>query len=438
MGSGDPGRSKSCDPLTPEVLFNKETEVSFYVIIKLVFKMIIMFFVRTNIRREEREVVNYQGIFKKRLSWLEAVALMVSTTIGAGILGLPYAVSKVGIALGLVYIVCLGCLMMGLNLLLGEVAAGTKTNLQVVGLAKKYLGRTGGAIMTTLVYIMGFGSMVVYLVGEGQTLAELFGGDSFVWSLGFCLVISLLLFRGVQSVRLVDFVLCLAVLAVVFVISLVSAPHVSLYNFNHVDLAYLFFPYGIVLFAFLGSSSIPEAHSVLLGKDRDFKKAIITAGLIVLTVYVLFALVVVGVTGKGTSEIATIALGEKVGPMMYLFSNLFAFLAMGTSFLMTGLALRDSISWDYKVPQKFATLLVIVLPVTLFVLGLRGFISLIDVIGGVFASLELLLILLIYWRAKTLKHLPSSRYGLDHGMLIMAVLLAVLTGGAIYSFLKLF
>jgi len=47
-------------------------------------------------------LVQHQGIFRRRLTMFEGVALIVSATIGAGVLGLPYAISKVGLLIGLV------------------------------------------------------------------------------------------------------------------------------------------------------------------------------------------------------------------------------------------------------------------------------------------------------------------------------------------------
>ena len=75
---------------------------------------------------EQNEVVSLKGIFRKRLTLFQSVALITGGTIGAGVLSIPYAVSKVGLTIGLFYIVSLGLLMIGLNLLLGEVVSETK------------------------------------------------------------------------------------------------------------------------------------------------------------------------------------------------------------------------------------------------------------------------------------------------------------------------
>jgi amino acid permease len=209
-------------------------------------------------------------------------------------------------------------------------------------------------------------------------------------------------------------------------------------NLLHVDFSDLLFPYGVILFAFGSSGSVVETHRILKDSEVNFKKAIIIAGVICLLVYVAFALAVLGVTGTATSEIATIGLASSVSRVFFIFGNLFAALAMGTSFLVGGLSLKHSLSWDYKVPRLLSAVLVCVIPMVIFLLGLRGFITAIDIVGGVFMSLEMLVIILIYWRAKRTGDIEPSKYHLDHIYLLAAVLVLVFAVGAVNSVVKLF
>jgi len=387
---------------------------------------------------QENPVVNYKGVFLKRISLFEAVALILSATIGAGVLGIPYAVSKVGLGIGLFYIVILGLLLMSLNLMVGEVVARTKGEFQLVGLAKKYLGRWGGYFMSMIIYSMSFGILVVYIIGEGNTLANIFGGNAAIWSLLFFIFGAIMVSIGLETVKKAELILSLGILVIILLIAGLSAPHVEVQNVSYSNWVNLLLPYGIILFAFSGAASIPEAHAILKNRDGDFKKSIIIAGLVTIVAYSLFTLAVVGVTGSETTEIATIGLGAKAGRAMFLFGNLFALFAMGTCFLMGGVSLKDSLIWDYKMPRLSATLLVCGIPLLIFSLGLRNFIEAIDIVGGVFVSLEMLVLILIYWRAKTLGHLSPSKYKLHNVWLVMIPLIVALTIGVVYSVVKLF
>ncbi len=382
-------------------------------------------------------VVSHQGMFKRQLSLWQGVALITSGTIGAGILGIPYAVAQVGAGIGILYILGLGLLMMGLNILIGEVAIRAGKDMQLAGLAEKYLGKTGKHVMTLLMYTMLFGVLTVYIIGEGRGLSALFGGSEFWWSIGFFVVAFLLILVGMNTVKTVELFLCLGVLSVVLLLSAFSIGDIEFVNFGHINLANLFLPYGIILFAFHGTTTIPEAHSLLKDRERTFREAIIISSFIVMIVYVLFTLAVIGVTGKDTTEIATIGLGNAVGPAIFLLGNLFAVLAMGTSFLVSGLALRDSLRWDFSVPRSLAAAIACYIPLILFIIGVRGFIETIEVIGGVFMSFEMLLLVLIYYRSRHAGHATEAVHAPASVWLFVGLLTLALSAGGVYSVISL-
>ncbi len=387
---------------------------------------------------QERPVVHHQGTFRKQLSLWEAVALIVSGTVGAGVLGIPYAIAKVGLIPGVIYIITVGVLVMGLHLLLGEVAVRTGENLQLAGLAKKYLGKPGGMIMSFIFYLMATGALVIYIIGIGNALQAIFGGQSFLWSWIFFVCATPLLLRGLRTIKTIELFLTVAIFAVVVCIAAWSSPHLAFPEWRYMNTAALFFPYGILLFAFNGATAIPEAHALLGRQNTLFKHAVVISSIITISLYTAFALVVVGVTGLHTTEIATIGLGEAVGPIMVIFGNLFAVLAMATSYLLLGVSLRDSLHWDYKVEQKTAGLLISFLPFTVFLLGLKHFAQTMNIVGGVFDSIVMVLILLIYLQARRYARRAVGSYRIHYGLWMTCVLLIAFFVGGVYSVFSIF
>ena len=388
-------------------------------------------------RLDRERVEQHLGTFQRKIGLSEAVALIFSGTIGAGILGLPYAVAKVGSLIGIFYIIAIGALMIGFNLLVGEIAVRTKGDFHLVGLAGKYLGQGGKGLMTILVYLVSFGILNVYIIGEGESLSALFGGSALAWGAFFWLIGSFLVFIGLRVIKVADVILSLLLLTVITFIITVSTSNMELVNFSYHNWAYLLLPFGVILFAFSGSGSVLEAHSLIGGDKRLFRKAILIAGGIIMAVYLVFALVVLGVTGVETTEIATIGLGNKIGKSVFLFGNIFAALAMATSFITNSLLFRDSLRWDYRIHSWKASLIVCGVPFLLYLFGSRGFILMIDLIGGVFFTLEMLLIILIYWQAKRKGDLPVGPYKLHHTWLLVALLILLLVVGGVYSVVKL-
>lgn len=389
-------------------------------------------------RRKEEGVVFRRGKFFHRLSLWQAVTLIVSGTIGAGILALPYTVAQVGMGIGLLYLVGVGLLMMGMNLLLGEIVVRTNSPLHLPGLAEKYLGKAGRIVMSIVMYGLLGGALVVYIIGEGETLSALFGGSATFWSILFAIIGSTLIVLGTRTVKTVELFFVMALLVIILFLVFFSVPVLEIQHLQYVNFANVFLPYGIILFAFHGVTAVPEAHALLVNRNNVFRRAILISSAIVMLIYILFTVMVVGITGQGTTEIATIGLGQQLGPTIFLLGNIFALLTMGTSFLMIGVALRDSLSWDFRLSPLTTSLVVCGIPFLIFIFGIRGFTATLDTVGGVFGSLELLAIIAIYWRARSLGDLQPKNFGLHHAYVLAVILLLALFLGTLYSTLKLF
>ncbi|MBT3817470.1 MAG: hypothetical protein HOE80_02615 [Candidatus Magasanikbacteria bacterium] len=386
-----------------------------------------------HIQASEHPLVKHRGIFHRELSLWQAVALIVSGTIGAGVLGIPYAVAKVGLIPGIIYIIVLGLLMMGLNLLLADITNYTTKNAQLTGLAEKYLGKKAKWLMTVLFYSTLVGAQVIYLIGEGDALTAMLGGSPFLWSIVFFSVTTFIILLGLKGIKTIEFVLMFCILFVVLLIAGWAAPYMSTESLGFINMSAILFPYGVILFAFHGTNAIPEARLLLKNKPKLFRKSVILAAAIVIITYTLFACIVVSVTGVHTTEIATIGLGEKIGPIMILFGNIFAVLAMATSYLLIGLSMRDALHWDFRVSKTLATTLTISVPLLIFLAGATHFIRVMDFVGGVFVSLEGILLLFIY-----LEVLKKMRLKVGRRLWFVILLFIVFSFGAIYSIAELF
>ena len=378
----------------------------------------------------------HNGWILRRLPYLEGTALILSGTIGAGILGIPFVISQVGVGIGLICIILIGFLTFGLNLLIAEIACSTKRPLQLVGLAREYLGRPGEIIMGIIMYSMLFGTLLIYLIGEGDTLAALFGGDPAGWALAFFLLATAFVVVGMKTIKIVEMILLFGIFLVVALIAGLGFPHVQFSNLTSAMPANILVLYSVLIFAFHGTTSIPEAHSILNKKVKIFKRSIFTASLVCIILYAIFSLIVVGVTGADTTPIATIGLGFKIGPIAQALANIFAVLTMATGFLMGASAVRDSMKWDFRLPHISAALFVCTIPAVFYFLGVRQFILVMDLVGGIFVSLELLLMIVIYWRARHLGRVTPRGKFLHHALLASGALFVALIIGTVYNVMK--
>jgi tyrosine-specific transport protein len=385
-----------------------------------------------------KEYLFLKGWIRKDVTLYQAIAMMVGTTIGAGVLGVPYAVSKVGLLFGIILIVLLGFLVIGLNLLVGEVSARTNGSFQLVGLAKKYLGPKGGALMTFIFYIQLFVILTVYIIGMGGIASEFFWGGPLLWGIVVWFLGSLVVFKGMHAIKTVEFILTGIILVTILTISFLAMPHVQGEFVKYSNWTAFLVPYGVVLFALSGVGTIPAAYRLLHGQNEDFKHAIIASTSIAMVIYIVFTFLVVGVLGNGTTEIATLGLGQALGRPMFYAANAFAILAMMTSFIMLGMQLRDSMEWDFQFPYLRASAIALLVPLAIFLLGLRQFIFAINIVGGVFYSIQMFLLVLVYWKAKQSGEMDPVKYNLHHAVLISAFTLIAFSIGAAYSLYGMF
>jgi amino acid permease len=174
----------------------------------------------------------------------------------------------------------------------------------------------------------------------------------------------------------------------------------NLNNVSGFSFSSLFVPFGVILFACSGTLAIPEMRQILKHREYLLKRAILTGVIFSSTIYALFALVVVAVTGQFTTEIATIGLGREIGPIILIIGNLFAVFTMSTSFLSCGLALRDMFRYDFKLARHWPWLLVVIGPLVLYAFGWRDFIQIIGFAGALGFGFEGFEYILTYWKAR--------------------------------------
>ena len=103
-----------------------------------------------------------------------AITTLIGTMIGAGILAIPYAVSKSGFFIGLITMFIVALLMILVYLYLGEISLRTKEFHQITGLAGKYLGKKGKYWMFAATVFGIYAALLAYLIAEGQSLSFLF------------------------------------------------------------------------------------------------------------------------------------------------------------------------------------------------------------------------------------------------------------------------
>lgn len=369
----------------------------------------------------------------KTLATLEAAATLMGVMIGAGILGLPYVVAKAGVLTGILTIIFVGLIMGLIYLYVGETTLRTKGRHQLTGYAGIYLGKNGKFLALVSMIIGDYGAIIAYSLGVSSTMTLLFGLTNISWLLLFFIFGGILIYKGVEIIKKYEFFLSALVIFMVIFILIMIYPNINIANIGYFDITKFYIPFGITLFAMLGFVAIPEMREELEQHEKQMKKAIIIGTIIPIVVYVIFSLVValsIGIDNfelLGPNEkIATIALAKVLGSRMALLSNIFAILAMTTSFLAVGLALKEMFIYDYNFQKSTAWGLTILPPFFVSYFNLTNFMQVLN-LSGIFAGgLMAILMLLTVRKAKlTGKRKPEYNIKLPLWLIIFLALIFV-------------
>ena len=224
----------------------------------------------------------------------------------------------------------------------------------------------------------------------------------------------------------------IALFLTIGIIFFFAAPHVKFSQFILFDSSNLFLPYGVILFALAGWAAIPEIAD-FFKKDHEKKQLdnlIVWASLITASLYFLFSLFVVGVSGSGTTPDALQGLEPFLGKGIVVLGAFFGLVAIAASFLVLGNYLKNSLRYDFKLPYLPSAAIAIFTPVILFLLGLREFIVVLGIVGVVIGIVEGTLIVLLYKKAKA-KGERIPEYSLRIPRVLLYLVGVVLVGGAL-------
>lgn len=172
---------------------------------------------------------------------------------------------------------------------------------------------------------------------------------------------------------------------------------------------------------------IPEVEEMLGEKKYRLKKIIIASVVAVVAIDLFFIALTLGVSGAGVNSSAIASLAQILGPLAGAIGFIFGIVASFTSFITSGLTLKKILNYDLKVSKLLSALVTCLVPIFIFLLGVRNFIPIISLIGGVMLGVNGFLILAMYKKIKP-----------EQNNLLLLPLMAVLLAGMAYEIIYFF
>jgi len=332
-------------------------------------------------------------------NYLKAYFVVLSTIIGLGVFVLPYTFSQSGFYFWL-WAIFWFFIFLILHLLFGEILFQTEKKHNLPGLAGLYLHPYLKHLVWIFDYFGILGVFSIYFLALGKFWLLILPLNPLIIKISFALFNIYFILKEMPIFTRFETVLSLSILALFLVISFFLLPHIDLGN---ISLALKnsrdpFLPYGILLFAFSGTSALPIVYD-LLGKDR---KKYFTINLLslftILVLYLVYAFVVVGFLGFNVSEESLQSLSPYF-PKIFLVSAIIL-VTLNITFVDLAFYLKRGLIYDYGLSKNLAHFIISLSILLLAFWEPLSLIPLISLVSEIFLGFNLLVISVIYLKLK--------------------------------------
>jgi len=340
-------------------------------------------------------------VTKPRITKGEALSILIGTQIGAGVLGLPYAASKVGLIPAVGVLLGVMILMMWTALITLRMSADLN-GAQMSTLAQKTFGSIGGWLMYFSIFIMSFGALLAYISGMGSVFHNLFGLDQTIGALIFWIGASLVVWFGLEASGKTELIMSFVMLFLFIGAAIMLLPHANLDNASYFNSSGLLAIIGVAIFALGCHTVIPDVYKGL-GSYEETRNVVILAFLIPTAIYAMFMASFLLVFGKNTPQIATLGLQKLYGRLGEVVGNLIPLLAITTSYIGIALAQQSNSREFAKMRRPLAWAITVIPPLVVYLAGVKNFADVLAFAGdtGDLMSFIILPILMyIVWRRR--------------------------------------
>ncbi|AHL22257.1 aromatic amino acid transport family protein [Thermococcus nautili] len=338
---------------------------------------------------------------KKRITKGEALAILVGTQIGAGVLGLPYAASKVGLIPALAVLIGVMFLMLWTGFIVLKFSAGMG-GAQMSTIAQRVLGKAGGWLMYVSIFIMSFGAILAYIAGMGSVFASLFGISETAGAFIFWVLASIVVYRGLEASGKTELAMSYVMLALFIAVTLMLVPHAKLSNGLYTDLSGILSITGVAIFALGCHTVIPDVYKGL-GSYEETKKVLVWAFIIPTAIYAIFMVAFLLAFGRNTPQIATQGLESLYGHLGRIVGNLIPLLAITTSYIGIALAQQSNNEEFVKLKRPIAWGLTVIPPAIVYFAGVKNFADVLAFAGDTGDMMAFIILPILIWLVDRLR-----------------------------------
>ena len=337
-----------------------------------------------------------EGALKvKRLTPMEVVWAVVGCGIGSGCLGTAYSARLAGFPVITFWLIVSGITTLFSMYYVAETALRTRRMMQLPGLAERYVGPIGKIMVFLAVTLNAFSCLIAYFNGSGNIINSLLGIPNWVGTMMFLIPGVIVVLVGLKAVGVAGKYLAAAM--TVMLVILCGASLVS----KDADLSRLFISnwsyavpiFNVAAFSYIGQYLVPDLARGLSHDPKKLAPAMLIGQLITAALLILVPLGCFVISpADQISQVATIAWGQALGSWAMYTANIFALIAMFTSFCPISQTLISSIVDFFKFKSdsdnKIRVPIMVVVYAIPLVLVFGGFVGFVDAIyfSGTFCA----------------------------------------------------
>lgn len=330
-----------------------------------------------------------------------ATGLLAGTIIGAGIFSLPYLVTRVGLLLGFVYLLCFTAVYAIVHYMYARVVETREKKHEFFYFSRAYLPRPLALIARGNVLGTLFFGLTVYLVLAPTFSSLIVPLHPVTIILIFWIVGSLLSFMRVTALGFTELLGLLGIVVIIFIVAISGEIGSALRSTSFIkstSLATLLLPFGPLLFSFSGRSAIPQVVEEHRSAKKEFslKKVVVWGTAIPAVVYGFFIIVVLSINPHISPETLN---GLFLSPYLLFWLGIMGLITLLTSYFMIGANLLEILSEDIKLPKIISSVLVLGVPLGLYFVGFQNFLVTLSFAGGVLLGLEGIFVVMMWYSA---------------------------------------
>ena len=225
-------------------------------------------------------------------------------------------------------------------------------------------------------------------------------------------------------------------LVVVGLIIVNGIPHIELENFTILQWKNFILPYGALLFALDGKSSLPIVVKVVGRNPKVLKKVIRYSTFLSAFIILVFTLTIAGVSGSRTTPDALVGVRSIMDGVIVL-ALIFGIFSMITSFLGVAESIKETLNWDYKMNKTLSWALAVFVPYAFYWAGVKNFIDVIGFAGSISGGFCAIVLVIIFNKIRKKKN-GLVLFDYKPSVWLQYLLVALFVMGITYTFWESF